>query len=170
MRDVFVTFLLSLHANHHAHPQHSVLRYRCSLEHLTVSPLHRLAVDLNRLVPRPHVVDELLVLRLGGVELGELVRVDIRRDVESRERLLAADDKGTPHDRVVGDAVNRSGAEQVLARALKTGEEAADEVGRHEGHGQLVVVLVVDAVNAVLVELAVLPEPGGVLAGVDVTF
>jgi hypothetical protein len=43
------------------------------LEDLAVSKLHGLAVDDNGLVPCPHVVDELLVLGLSGVELGEVV-------------------------------------------------------------------------------------------------
>lgn len=41
-----------------------------------------------------------------------------------------------------------------------------DQVGSHEGEGQLIVVLVVDLPDGVLLEVGVLPEPGeGLLAG-----
>ena len=43
------------------------------LEDLAVGPLVGLAADLDGLVPRPLILDESLVLGLGGVELGELV-------------------------------------------------------------------------------------------------
>ena len=70
---------------------------------------------------------------------------------------------------VVGDAVDAGGAEEVSAAGLETGEEASDQVGGHEGHGQLVVVFVVDGPERVLVEFAVLPEPGeGDFAGLFV--
>lgn len=93
------------------------------LEDLAVSPVVGLAVDLNGLVPRPHVVDKLLVLGLGWVELGELVALVVGSNVECRERLLASDDKGATNDRVVGLSVDRAGSEEVLAAGLKTGEE-----------------------------------------------
>lgn len=43
------------------------------LEDLAVRPLVLLAVDGDGLVPRPLILDESLVLGLGGVELGKLV-------------------------------------------------------------------------------------------------
>jgi len=136
------------------------------LEHLAVGPLVLLARNLNGLVPCPLVVDKLAVLGLRGVELGELVAVDIGGDVESGESLLSADEEGTLDDRVVRLAVDRRSTEQVLAAGLETGEETTDEVGRHEGEGELVVVLVVNLVQRVLLKVGVLPEPGkGDLAG-----
>lgn len=136
------------------------------LEDLTVSPLVRLAVVLDRLIPCPHALDELLVLGLGGVELGELVRLEVRGNVEGRKGLLATDDESTTDGRVVGNTVDGSASEEVLAGSLKTVEETTDLVVAHERHGELVVVLEVDAVKRVLVEVGVLPEPGkGNLAG-----
>ena len=65
-----------------------------------------LSVDDDGLVPRPHVVDKLLVLGVGGVELGELVRLDIGGNVECGESLLTADEESTLDDAVVGLAVD----------------------------------------------------------------
>lgn len=94
------------------------------LEDLAVGPLVLLALDDDRLVPRPLVVDKLAVLLLAGVELREIVALVIRRDVERGESVLAADDKGADDDGVVGLAVDRGRAEDVLAGGLETGEEA----------------------------------------------
>jgi hypothetical protein len=69
------------------------------LHDLAVGELVGLAVDDDRLVPGPHVVDELLVLLLGGVELGELVGGHVGSDLEGRGGVLATDDKGTLDDR-----------------------------------------------------------------------
>jgi hypothetical protein len=141
------------------------------LEDLAVGKLHGLTVDDDGLVPGPHVVDELLVLGLGGVELGEDVRLHVGSDVERRLGLLSTDNEGTLDDGVVGLAEDGTGAEDVLAAALETREEATDLVVAHEGEGKLLVVLVVEAPDRELVELAVLPEPGkgdltGLLVGV----
>ncbi|TIA29845.1 hypothetical protein D6C78_09973 [Aureobasidium pullulans] len=114
----------------------------------------------------PHGLDELLVLGVLGVELLELVRLDIGSDVEGGESLLATDKEGTTDERVVGATVDGSGTEDVLAGSLKTGEETTDLVVAHEGEGKLVVVLVVHSPEGVLLEVDVLPEPGkGDLAG-----
>lgn len=141
------------------------------LEDLAVGELVGLAVDDDGLVPGPHVVDVLPVLRLGGVELGELVGGNVGSDLKGGGGVLATDDEGTLDDGVVGLAEDGTGTEDVLAAALETGEEATDLVVAHEGHGELVVVEVVEAPDRELVELAVLPEPGkgdltGLLVGV----
>ena len=154
----------------------------CLLENLAVSPLVGLAVDGDGLVPRPLVVNKLLVFWLGRVELGELVALVVGSDVESGESLLSADEESTLDDGVVGLAVYGAGTEKVLAAALETGEETTytcqllsqilgsrrhtNQVGGHEGESQLIVVLVVNLVEGVLLEVDVLPEPGkGDLAG-----
>jgi hypothetical protein len=93
------------------------------LEDLAVSPLVLLAVLGDGLVPRPLVVDKLLVLGLGGVELGELVALVVGGDIESGKSILTTDKEGTLDDGVVGLAVHGSATEEVLAAALKTGEE-----------------------------------------------
>lgn len=139
------------------------------LEDLAVGKLHGLAVDDDGLVPGPHVVDELAVLGLAGVELGEAVGLDVRGDVEGRHGLLATDDEGTLDDGVVGLAKDGTATEDVLAAGLETSEETTDLVVAHEGHGELVVELEVEAPDGELIELAVLPEPGeGRLASVVV--
>lgn len=79
---------------------------RYLLEHLAVGPLVRLAVDGDGLVPRPLVVDKLLVLLALGVELGELVALVVGSDIKSRERFLSTDKEGTLDDGVVGLAVD----------------------------------------------------------------
>jgi hypothetical protein len=94
------------------------------LEDLAVGPVVLLAVGLDRLVPGPHVVNELLVLRLGGVKLGELVALVVGSNVEGLESVLATDEESSADDRVVGDTVNRAAAEEVFAAGLETVEEA----------------------------------------------
>ena len=141
------------------------------LEHLAVGPFVGLAVDGDWLVPGPLVVDKLTVLWLGWVKLGDGVAVEVGGDIESRDGVLATDDEGALDDAVVGNAVDGGGAEDVLAAGLETSEETANEVGGHEGHGELVVVLVVQLPDGVFVEFGVLPEPGksslaGLLVGV----
>lgn len=129
-----------------------------------------LAVDNDTGLPRPHVLEVLLVLGLGGVELGELVALVVGSDIEGGEVLLASDDESTLDDGVVVLSVDGSTTEDVLARALKTGEEAANQVVGHEGEGELIVVLVVDTPDGVLLEVEVVPEPlegfGGLAVGV----
>jgi hypothetical protein len=93
------------------------------LEDLAVGPLVGLAVDSDGLVPRPLVVDKLLVFGLGGVELGELVALVVGSDVESGKSLLATNQESTLDDGVVGDTINRGSTEDVLAASLETGEE-----------------------------------------------
>ena len=86
------------------------------LEHLPVSPIVLLAIgSLNRLVPCPHVLEELLVGGLVRVEFGELVALPVRRDVKGRHCFLAAHYERTPDDGVVGRAIDAGGAEEVLA-------------------------------------------------------
>ena len=92
-------------------------------EDLSVGPLELLAVHINRLVPRPHVVDKLLVLGLGGVELSELVALVVGGDIESGEGLLATDDESAADDGVVADTENGGSSEDELAASLETGEE-----------------------------------------------
>ena len=76
------------------------------LEHLPIRPLVRLTLHLNRLVPAPLVLEEFLVLRLGRVELGELVALVVGGDVEGGEGVVAAHEEGTADDGVVAAAVD----------------------------------------------------------------
>jgi hypothetical protein len=95
------------------------------LEHLPIRPLVRLAINLNRLIPAPLVLDEFLVLRLGWVELGELVTLEVGGDVEGGEGLVSAHEEGTADDGVVAAAVDGGGAEEVFAGGFETVEESA---------------------------------------------
>ena len=54
------------------------------LEHFPVRPLVRLSFDLDRLIPAPLVVDEVLVFCFTGIKFGELVALVIRCDVKGR--------------------------------------------------------------------------------------
>ena len=132
---------------------------KCLLEDLSVSPWVLLAVDDKWLLPGPLLVDELAVLSLGGIELGELVGLVVWSDIEASLGVLAADDESSLDDGVVGSSVDGSASEDVLAGSLKTGEEAADQVGGHEGLGELIVVLVVNGPDGVVLWVVVLPEP-----------
>ena len=130
----------------------------CLLEDLAVSKLVLLAVDGDALLPAPGILDELSVLRLGGVELSELVALPVRGDVESRNVLLTSDDESTLDNGVVVLAVDGSTSEDVLAGTLKTVVEATNQVVGHEGEGKLIVVLVVNLPDRPLLEVEVVPE------------
>jgi hypothetical protein len=129
------------------------------LEDLAISPWVILSVNSNRLLPGPLLVDELLVLRFGVVKFGELVALIVWCDIESWQSLLATDDKSTLDDRVICDPVNGSTSEDILARSLKTSEEATDQVRSHENLSKLIIVLVIDLPDRVLLGIVVLPEP-----------
>lgn len=130
----------------------------CLLEDLTVGKLVHLAVDGDVLLPAPGILDELSVLRLGGVELDELVALPVGGDVESGNVLLTSDDESTLDDRVVVLAVDGSTSEDVLAGTLETVVETTDQVVGHEGEGELLVVLVVNLPDRPLLEVEVIPE------------
>lgn len=137
---------------------------------MAIGPLLDLSVNGDGNVLGPHVLDELAVSLVGGVELGELVTLVVGADSESGLPLLAAGHEGTVDDTVVVLAVDGLGTEDVLAGSLKTGLEATDQVVGHEGELELVVVTVVDLPERVLIGLEVLPEPGhgdgaGVIVG-----
>ena len=95
----------------------------CLLEDLAISPLVGLAANSDRLVPRPLVLYEFLVLGLAGVKFGEFVALPVGCDVEGGESFVAADHEGTFDDGVVGLAVDGGRAEEVLAGSLETVEE-----------------------------------------------
>lgn len=137
---------------------------------MAIGPLLDLSVNGDGNVLGPHVLDELAVSLVGGVELGELVTLVVGADSEGGLPLLTAGHVGTVDDTVVVLAVDGLGTEEVLAGSLKTGLEATDQVVGHEGELELVVVTVVDLPERVLIGLEVLPEPGhgdgaGVLVG-----
>ena len=138
-------------------------------EDVAVNEGELLAVGLDGDIPGPEVVNGLAVLLLGVVELGELVALPVRGDIEGGLVLLAADQEDTGDDTVVVGAVDTLGTEEVLAGSLKTSVEATNQVVGHEGELQLVVVLVVNLPERVLVGGEVLPEVGQrVLAGLVV--
>lgn len=127
---------------------------------MAVGPLLDLTVDSDGDILAPHVLDELAVSLVGGVELDELVTLPVGADSEGGLPFLAADHEGTVDDTVVVGTVDGLGTEEVLAGSLKTGLEATDQVVGHEGELELVVVLVVDLPEGVLIGLEVGPEPG----------
>ena len=84
-----------------------------------------LAINHNRLFPRPLIIDKLLILRLAGIQFLEFVAFVIRRYVEGWLGFLAADDEGTLDDGVVFLAVDGRGTEDVFAGGFESGEETA---------------------------------------------
>jgi hypothetical protein len=117
---------------------------------LAINPL--LAINLE--VPGVGSLEEGLVLGVLEVKMLELVGLPVRGDVNDRLNILATGNQDTTDDRVVGLAKDTHRTEEVLAGSLKTVEEAADQVRRHEGLGQLVVVLKINTPDgkAILVE------------------
>lgn len=127
---------------------------------MAVNPGVLLAVNDDRDIPGPHVGNVLLVILVGGVELGELVALPVGGHVEGGLVLLAADQEDTTDDVVIVGTVDRLSTEEVLAGSLQTSVETTDQVVGHESELELVVVLVVNAPQRVLLGLVVLPEPG----------
>lgn len=139
---------------------------------LTVSNLLELAVDLNRLVPRPDILNKGLVLGLGDVKLGVVVRLPIRSNIKSRSKVLASDEESTNDTVIVVLTGNNSATKHVLGGSRETVEETTNKVVGHEGKGKLVVVLVSNLPEGPLLRLVVAPEPRessltGLLVGVD---
>ena len=99
------------------------------LEDLAICPIVLLALDVDRLVPAPLILNELLVRGLVGIKLDELVALPVRRDIKGRNGFLTTDHEGAADDGVVGLAVNAGGAEEVFARRFETGEETTYEKG-----------------------------------------
>lgn len=93
------------------------------LENLAIRPLVRLPILDDRLVPTPHVLDEFLVCRVAGVQLGELVAVVVGSDFESGCGFLATDQEYPFDDRGIGFAKDGGTAEDVFAGGFEAGEE-----------------------------------------------
>lgn len=75
-------------------------------ERATYGKLVGFSADLERLVPGPGVLSELLVGVLVGVKRSELVRLPVRGDIECWSSLLSFDDKDSGDDAVVGLSVD----------------------------------------------------------------
>jgi hypothetical protein len=129
------------------------------LEDFAISPWVLLAANDQWLLPSPLLVDELLVLRLRSIQLGELVTLKIWCDVKSRKSLLATNDKSTLDDRVILDTIYRSTSKDILTGSLQTSKESTDKVRGHKHLCELIVVLVVKLPQRVLLGVVVLPEP-----------
>lgn len=128
-------------------------------EDVAISPGVFLVIKVDRGVPGPHVLNELAVLLLGGVELLEIIALPVRGNVESSSVILATDHVDTTDEAVVVGTVDRLGTEDVLARGLKTGLETTDQVVGHEGKLELIVVPEVNTPQRVFFSVEVLPEP-----------
>jgi hypothetical protein len=92
-------------------------------EHLAISPLIRLAVDLNRLVPRPLVFDECLIFRLAGIELGKGIALIIWGDIESWQCLLSTDQESTLDNAIIGNSKDGSSTKDVFTRSFEASKE-----------------------------------------------
>jgi len=136
-------------------PDTPEVRVEQLLEVLAINPL--LAVELE--VPSHGTLEELLVLGLRDVETSNLVGFHIGGHIQDRRGLLATQDNNTGDDGVVRGAKDTNRAEEVLARSLPAGHETTDLVGRHEGEGELLVVLEVDTPDGEALGVEVLVEP-----------
>ncbi len=94
-------------------------------EHLAVRPLILLSLDLNRLIPAPLVLQELLVFCLCRVKLGELVALIVWSHIKGRVSFIATDEEGALDDRIVADTVDRGSPKEILAGCFETIEETA---------------------------------------------
>jgi hypothetical protein len=82
-----------------------------------------LAVDNNRGVPGPDVLNILAISLVGVVELDELVALVVRSDIEGGKSLLATDQEDTSVDTSVVLSVDTLATKEVLAGSLKTSVE-----------------------------------------------
>lgn len=89
-------------------------------EDVAVNPGVLLAVNYNRYIPGPHVINELAVLFLGVVELGEGVALPVRSNAESSSGVLTTDHVDTADEAVVVDTIHALSTEDVLTRGLET--------------------------------------------------
>ena len=94
------------------------------LEDLAISVRVLLAADCDGLVPSPLVGNKRLVCLVLGVELGELVALEVGSHLEGWDSLLTADKECTLNNRVVGSSIDRGRAEKVLAAGLQAVKEA----------------------------------------------
>lgn len=113
-----------------AFPEHRLF------EDVTINVGVLLAVNSDGSVPGPLVLDELLVLGVGGVELAEFVALPVRGDLEGRLPVLTTDQEDTADDAVVVLAVDRLSTEQVLAGSLETGVETTYD-GKSESRSNM---------------------------------
>lgn len=112
----FHTLIPFLYHNHHL------------LKHLPIRVGVFLAINHNRLLPRPLIIHKLLILRLAGIQFLEFVALVIRRYVEGWLGFLAADDEGALDNGVVFLAIDGRGTEDVFAGGFESGEESAWQV------------------------------------------
>jgi len=92
-------------------------------EDVAVDVFKLLAINNDRGVPGPDVLDVLAVSLTVGVELVEVVALPVRSDIESRGGFLATDKEDTLVDTGVVGTVDTLAAEDVLAGSLKTSVE-----------------------------------------------
>ena len=131
--------ILSSQASSHdsySHPQYHTSHPPLTplLENLPIRPLISLPLDLNRLIPSPHIIHKVPILLLARIQLRKLIALVVGRDLERRRSVLATDDKGAADDGIVGLAVDGSGTEDVFAGGFEAVEEAA--CGDGEANGQ----------------------------------
>lgn len=98
------------------------------LEALGSSDIHFLAIDHDGLVSRPLVIEELPILFLRWIQLGELVALVVWRNIERRQCFLSAHNKGALNDGIVGLSKDGGAAEDVFPGSFETCEESALEL------------------------------------------
>lgn len=90
---------------------------------MTVDPRVLLAVNVDRNIPSPQISNNLTVLFLGGIELGEAVALPVGGNIKGWEELLATGQINTSGQAVIVLPIHRVGAEEILSRSLKTSLE-----------------------------------------------
>ena len=111
---------------------------------LTINNLSLLTVNLDRLIPSPHIVDELSVLLTSWVQLSVAVGLPVWSNVKGRLELLTSNHDGTDDTVVVVLTVDDETTEHVPDGGRQSVEEPTDQVVRHESQSQLIVVFVLD--------------------------
>lgn len=114
---------------------------RCLLEDLSIRPLVRLALELDRLIPAPLVLQIRLIFLLGVVQLGEFIAFIVGGNVEGWESFVTTDEEDTLDDGVVTCAKDGGGTEEVLAGAFESIEKTAYQEKISRGGGMEVQVV-----------------------------
>jgi hypothetical protein len=82
-----------------------------------------LALDFNRGIPTPLLLNVSLIFSALRIKLGECVTLVVWCDIESWLSLLTTSDEGSLNDGIIGSSVDTGRSEEELSAGLETVEE-----------------------------------------------
>jgi len=111
---------------HHAHDKATKYWgwHAYSFKHLTI----RNRLPTHGFIPSPSITQKLLVSLRRRIQLLEIVRFPIGRNVKRDDVIVTTDKEGTANGGVIVLAEDEEAAKKEFARCFETGEEARDQV------------------------------------------